>query len=194
MQQALACFQREGSAEDFEAVMYDVLPLLVDCASASCAALDCFTRLMGQVSLHCNPREAITLVLALLDEAARYVGTCCADILLVSLPSLAWSCSAQGVPRGMPGQMPSFGAGCMQRSWVAFLLLWRACTGAMMHSCMTAWRLSRRLSAGCLTAVSPHHLRQNSRFTKARSRALPWPAPCPHLLQKTWHIALRGQR
>ena len=72
MQQALACFQEEGTAEDFEAVMFDVLPLLVDCAGASFAALDAFTTLMGEVARHCNPREVITVVLALLDEAARY--------------------------------------------------------------------------------------------------------------------------
>ena len=69
MQEALAYFQPGGKAEDFEAVMFDVLPLLVDCAGASSATLDGFTALMGQVARQCNPREVITLVLALLDEA-----------------------------------------------------------------------------------------------------------------------------
>ena len=72
MQQALACFQAEGKAEDFEAVMFDVLPPLVECAEASFATLEGFIKLMGLVAHQCNPREVITLVLALLDEAARY--------------------------------------------------------------------------------------------------------------------------
>ena len=72
MQQALAYFQPEGKAADFEAVMFDALPLLVDCAAASFATLEGFIKLMWLVAHECNPREVITLVLALLDEAARY--------------------------------------------------------------------------------------------------------------------------
>ena len=72
VERALMCFREEGMAEDFEAVIFDVLPLLLECAGASHATLDGFTRLVEQLARQCNPREVITLVLALLDEAARY--------------------------------------------------------------------------------------------------------------------------
>ena len=69
----MACFQQDGNARNFEAVMFDVLPLLVICAGASSAALDGFTELMVQVAHQCNPRKVIKKVVALLTEAARYM-------------------------------------------------------------------------------------------------------------------------